>query len=61
LDQTYDSLDRDLTLRQAQFNLNVHNLDVSSTTTVNNIFTYTTFAFTVLNFIALLALFGRFQ
>lgn len=61
LDRTYNSLDRDLTLRLAKFNHDVDNLEVTNTTTLNDIFTYTAFAFTVLNFIALLVLFGRLR
>ena len=61
LDQTYNSLDRDLTLRLAKFNQDVNNLEVANSTTLNDIFTYTAFAFTVLNFIALLILFGRLR
>ena len=61
LDQTYSSLDRDLTLRLAKFNRDVDNLEVTDTTTLNDIFTYIAFSFTVLNFIALLILFGRLR
>ena len=48
LDQTYNSLDRD-------------SLEVTDTTTLNDIFTYIAFAFTVLNLIALFVLFGRLR
>ena len=61
LDKTYNSLDRDLTLCLAKFNHDVNNLEVTDTTTLNDIFTYIAFAFTVLNFIALLVLCGRLR
>ena len=59
LDQTYNSLDRDLTLRLAKFNHDFDGLVVTNTTTLNDIFTCIAFAFTVLNLIAILVLFGR--
>lgn len=61
LDDTYDTLDRDLTLRLAKFNHDVDNLDTTSPTNINDILTYLSFAFTILNFLGVLFLFGRFR
>ena len=61
VDKTYNSLDHDLTLRLAKFNQDANNLEVTDTTTLNDIFTYIAFAFTLINFIALLVLCGRLR
>lgn len=59
LDHTYNIIDKDLTRRFQKFNSDIGSLNVTTTTTTNNIFTYLTFVLTALNLFAFLFLFNK--
>ena len=61
LDRTYDSLDRDLTLRLAKFNHDVDQLSVTNDAGMADIFAYLSLALCVLNFLGLGYLLYRFR
>ena len=54
LDHTYNLLDHSLTQRLTKLREDISHLETASTTTVNDIFTYLTFALTILNCFVLL-------
>jgi len=60
LDRTYNSLDRDLTLRLDKFNNDVDNLNVDTATSMTDVFTYLSFALTLWNLLPFFFLFRRF-
>jgi len=61
LDRTYNSLDRDLTLRLDKVNHDVDNLNVDTATSMNDVFPYLSFALTLLNLLPFFFLFRRFR
>ena len=61
LDHTYNLLDHSLTLRLTKLREDISHLQTASTTTVNDIFTYLTFALTILNCFVLLIFVRRLR
>jgi len=61
LDHTYNTLDHELTSRLNKFNTDIDRLKDTTTTTTNDIFTYLTFALSLLNLVTLCIAFGRIR
>ena len=61
LDHTYNLLDHSLTQRLTKLREDICHLETASATTVNDIFTYLTFALTILNCFVLLTFVHRLQ
>ena len=61
LDHNYNLLDQSLTLRLTKLREDISHLQTASTTTVNDIFTYLTFALTILNCFVLLIFVRRLR
>ena len=61
LDNTYDLVDRTVIQRLTKLKDDINQLQPTVSPTVNDIFTYLTFALTIMNFLAFLFLFGRIR
>ena len=59
LDNTYDIFDHTLTQRITKLKVDINRLQPTSTTSVNDVFTYLAFTFTLINFFDVLILFRR--